>query len=89
MGHQKMGDSGDRFRAIGAGQNVLSAEVSVWYNPFRSDRVVKIMHVYLPQDRLSALATDTPLPDRTSGSAPFADISGFTTLTESLRPELP
>src|SRR5688572_17772431 len=40
--------------------------------------------VYLPQDRLRALALDEPLPDRTQGAALFADISGFTPLTESL-----
>lgn len=43
------------------------------------------LHTYLPQDRLRAIANNTPLPDRTSGSALFADISGFTALTESLR----
>jgi adenylate cyclase len=42
---------------------------------------------YLPQDRLRALANNTSLPDRTSGSALFADISGFTALTESLQRE--
>ncbi|NUM47432.1 MAG: AAA family ATPase, partial [Anaerolineales bacterium] len=39
---------------------------------------------YLPQDRLRALARGEPLPDRTGGSALFADISGFTPLTEKL-----
>ena len=39
---------------------------------------------YLPQDRLRALANNIILPDRTSGSAIFADISGFTSLTERL-----
>lgn len=39
---------------------------------------------YLPQDRLRALANGTSLPDRSNGSAIFADISGFTTLTEKL-----
>ena len=43
------------------------------------------LHTYLPQDRLRAIANNTILPDRTSGSALFADISGFTALTESLR----
>ncbi|HNB53884.1 MAG TPA: adenylate/guanylate cyclase domain-containing protein, partial [Anaerolineales bacterium] len=42
------------------------------------------LHPYLPQDRLRALARGEPLPHRTSGSALFADISGFTPLTESL-----
>ncbi len=40
---------------------------------------------YLPQDRLRAAAAGTPLPDRADGSVLFADISGFTALTESLR----
>src|SRR5918993_3141989 len=39
---------------------------------------------YLPQDRLRALITGNPLPDRANGSAIFADISGFTRLTEKL-----
>jgi len=43
---------------------------------------------YLPQDRLRALARGETLPDRTTGSALFADISGFTALTESLRETL-
>ena len=46
------------------------------------------MHTYLPQDRLRALAYGETLPDRTSGSALFADISGFTPLTEALRDSL-
>src|ERR1044071_7467268 len=40
---------------------------------------------YLPQDRLRALARGETLPDRTRGSALFADISGFTAFTEGLR----
>ena len=43
------------------------------------------IHAYLPQDRLRAIANGISLPDRTSGSVLFADISGFTALTESLR----
>ncbi len=43
---------------------------------------------YIPQDRLRAVACGQALPDRTSGSALFADISGFTALTESLRDAL-
>jgi class 3 adenylate cyclase/predicted ATPase len=39
---------------------------------------------YLPQDRLRALIDGTSLPSRTHGSAIFADISGFTLLTEKL-----
>ena len=39
---------------------------------------------YIPQDRLRALSTGASLPDRVTGSAIFADISGFTRLTEKL-----
>lgn len=40
--------------------------------------------VYIPMDRRQALARGEPLPDRTRGAALFADISGFTPLTEAL-----
>ena len=43
------------------------------------------LSIYLPQDRLRALARSETLPDRTRGAALFADISGFTALTEGLR----
>jgi adenylate cyclase len=43
------------------------------------------IHTYIAQDRLRAIALGTSLPDRTSGSALFADISGFTALTENLQ----
>jgi adenylate cyclase len=46
------------------------------------------LHTYLPQDRLRALARGESLPDHTMGSALFADISGFTQLTETLRESL-
>lgn len=39
---------------------------------------------YIPMDRVQALAANTGLPHRTHGSALFADISGFTKLTETL-----
>lgn len=38
-----------------------------------------ILHAYLPQDRLRALANNTTLPDRTSGSALLTDLSGRST----------
>jgi adenylate cyclase len=40
---------------------------------------------YLPQDRLRALARGESLPSLANGSVLFADISGFTHLTETLR----
>lgn len=46
------------------------------------------LHIYIPQDRLRALAYGKTLPDRTNGAALFADISGFTALTEALRERL-
>ena len=42
------------------------------------------LHTYIPQDRLRALVRGLALPERTHGTALFADISGFTTLTENL-----
>src|SRR5258706_12778157 len=39
---------------------------------------------YIPTDRRYALAQGADLPDRTTGAALFADISGFTPLTEVL-----
>ncbi len=44
--------------------------------------------VYIPIDRRHALAQGEDLPDRTSGAVLFADISGFTPLTEALALEL-
>ncbi|HYC06674.1 MAG TPA: adenylate/guanylate cyclase domain-containing protein, partial [Candidatus Binatia bacterium] len=43
---------------------------------------------YIARDRRRALAAGLELPDRVAGSALFADISGFTPLTEALRNEL-
>ena len=43
------------------------------------------MSAYLPQDRRHALACGAPIPDHVDGAALFADISGFTPLTEALR----
>ena len=43
---------------------------------------------YLPRDRRRALARGESLADRVTGSAMFADISGFTPLTEALATEL-
>ncbi len=42
------------------------------------------LHAYIPQDRLRALVRGEALPERAQGTALFADISGFTTLTETL-----
>ena len=46
------------------------------------------LHTYLPQDRLRALAKGEALPDRANGTALFADISGFTKLTQQTTHEL-
>jgi class 3 adenylate cyclase/tetratricopeptide (TPR) repeat protein len=42
------------------------------------------LHLYLSQDRLRALARQQTLPAQAQGAALFADISGFTKLTEAL-----
>ncbi len=46
------------------------------------------LDVYIPTDRLAALARNQTLADRATGAALFADISGFTPLTEALASEL-
>ena len=43
---------------------------------------------YIPGDRRRALAAGVEMPDRVEGAALFADISGFTPLTEALAKEL-
>lgn len=43
---------------------------------------------FIAGDRRHALATGRPMPDRVRGAALFADISGFTSLTEALASEL-
>lgn len=43
---------------------------------------------YMPIDRRHAVAAGEPLPERMHGAALFADISGFTPLTETLAREL-
>ena len=42
------------------------------------------LQAYIPTDRRYALAQGVDLPDQTTGAALFADISGFTPLTEAL-----
>ena len=44
--------------------------------------------IYIPMDRRQALAHGRSLPERVQGTALFADISGFTPLTEVLAREL-
>jgi class 3 adenylate cyclase len=42
------------------------------------------LSVYIPTDRRQAIARGEALPDRAYGAALFADISGFTPLSEAL-----
>ena len=44
--------------------------------------------IYMPMDRCQALVRGETLPDRATGAALFADISGFTPLTGALAQEL-
>jgi adenylate cyclase len=50
--------------------------------------LARLLSAYVPMDRLQVLAIGESLPDRTSGAALFADLSGFTQLTNSLAREL-
>jgi class 3 adenylate cyclase len=49
---------------------------------------MEALDVYIPIDRRQAIARGKDLPDRARGAALFADISGFTPLTEALVQEL-
>jgi len=50
--------------------------------------VLDTLSIYIPMDRRQALARGSALPDQTQGAALFADISGFTPLTEALAESL-
>lgn len=50
--------------------------------------LIEAARAYIPMDRRQALARGQDLPERTVGAALFADISGFTPLTEALAREL-
>ena len=54
----------------------------------RGDFLADNVEGYIAGDRRRALAAGVPMADRVSGSAIFADISGFTPLTEALAKEL-
>ena len=54
----------------------------------RKDLLADNVEAYIAGDRRRALAAGAPMPDRVSGAAIFADISGFTPLTEALAAEL-
>ena len=47
-------------------------------------QTIESLDAYLPMDRRQALAQGVNIPDRVQGAALFADISGFTPLTELL-----
>ena len=53
-----------------------------------NDDALQSLVVYMPMDRRHALVAGRTLPDRQYGAALFADISGFTQLTEALVREL-
>ncbi|MEO8303520.1 MAG: tetratricopeptide repeat protein [Betaproteobacteria bacterium] len=52
------------------------------------DDLVDNAEAYIPGDRRRALAAGIEIPDRVRGAALFADISGFTPLTDALTSEL-
>jgi class 3 adenylate cyclase/tetratricopeptide (TPR) repeat protein len=52
------------------------------------EQVAESLSVYIPIDRRQAIVRGEGLPDRTRGAALFADISGFTPLTNALAEEL-
>jgi len=64
--------------AIGAGA----------WSAIRGSELLQHLQAYIPGDRLRALVRQEAIPDRVHGAGLFADISGFTPLTEALSAEL-
>jgi predicted ATPase len=54
----------------------------------RKSWAVESLEVYIPPDRRLAIAREVSLPDRAYGAVLFADVSGFTPLTDALVREL-
>ena len=54
----------------------------------RSSELLRHLQAYIPGDRLRALARHETISDRVHGAGLFADISGFTPLTDALSAEL-
>ena len=63
---------------------VRTARAKVFAHPVTPPRTTLSLHAYLAQDRRRALARGLELPECCSGAALFADITGFTALTETL-----
>lgn len=66
---------------------VLSGCVGVFCETRKVCKLERLL-AFIPMDRRQAMAQGENLPDRTWGTALFADISGFTPLTEALVKEL-
>ncbi|RPI23915.1 MAG: adenylate/guanylate cyclase domain-containing protein, partial [Chloroflexota bacterium] len=49
-----------------------------------SAKLIQVCQTYIPAEQQAALAEGCDLPEQASGAALFADISGFTPLTEAL-----
>src|SRR5438552_34005 len=59
----------------------------LWRNSIKSNKaklVENVPGIYIPMDRCQAMAQGHDLPEHATGTALFADISGFTPLTEAL-----
>ncbi len=63
---------------------VAHGEPDTAESPFTVDVMPHTLSVSIPQDRRRALVLGAALPDRASGAALFADISGFTPLAARL-----
>jgi predicted ATPase/class 3 adenylate cyclase len=67
---------------------MTTADLSTSEAATAPEGLVANAEAYIPGDRRRALAAGVELPDRVRGAALFADISGFTPLTEILAGEL-
>src|SRR3970282_2094506 len=77
-------------REVHAREQRLRRQIEQWQLDVEEQQgaATETAAIYIPMDRRQALARGETLPDRTRGAALFADISGFTPLTEALAREL-
>jgi len=54
------------------------------FHPQNDSFVMEVLSAYVPMDRRHAMERGDSIPDLARGAALFADISGFTPLTEAL-----
>ena len=83
-----MPDGGKRTAAITDDAGSLEADRQGTLTPAPGELARDHPEAYIARDRRHALAEHLEMADRVRGAGLFADISGFTPLTEALADEL-